>query len=181
MPDKLRHVNRALWLYALCALAIIPITTFATARHYDSKFRIIYSLDKRNNDQEIIRLINGADRYVYFAVYYFTKTDIADALIRAKQRGVVVWGITDAAAGLDSNKNVMDLLRAAGISVETQKHQDGIMHIKAVVTDKAYASGSYNWTDSATEANDEILEIGTDKAVHDQYLAIIKKVLTVNQ
>jgi phosphatidylserine/phosphatidylglycerophosphate/cardiolipin synthase-like enzyme len=181
MLDKFRHANRVLWFYALCAVMTIPITAIATARHYDSQFRVVYSLDRRDTDGEIIRLINGADRYVYFAVYYFTKTDIADALIRAEKRGVTVWGITDAVASLDSNKNVMDILRTAGIAIETQKHQDGIMHIKAIVTDKAYASGSYNWTASATESNDEVLEIGTDKSVHDQYLAIIKKVLIANQ
>lgn len=181
MLEKLRHVNRALWLYALCALAIIPITAFVTARNYDSKFRVVYSLDHRNADQEIVRLINSANHYVYFAIYYFTKTDIAEALIRAEKRGVTVWGITDAAASLDSNKNIVDMLRVAGIPIETQRHQDGIMHMKAIVTDGAYASGSYNWTASATEANDEVLEIGTDKSVHDQYFAIIKKVLIANQ
>jgi phosphatidylserine/phosphatidylglycerophosphate/cardiolipin synthase-like enzyme len=181
MFDRLRSFGRIVWPYALFAVVIIPITTVVTTVRYDSKFRVVYSLDRRDTDSEIIRLINGADRYVYFAIYYFTKTDIADALIRAQKRGVTVWGITDAAASLDSNKNIMDILRAAGISVETQKHQDGIMHMKAIVTDKAYASGSYNWTASATESNDEVLEIGTDKSVHDQYLAIIKKVLLTNQ
>lgn len=181
MFDHMRRLGRVLWPYALCAMIIVPITAMATTVRYDSQFKVVYSLDRRDTDSEIIRLINGADRYVYFAVYYFTKTDIADALVRAQKRGVTVWGITDAAASLDSNKNVVDILRAAGVAIETQKHQDGIMHIKAIVTDKAYASGSYNWTASATESNDEVLEIGTDRSVHDQYLAIIKKVLIVNQ
>ena len=185
MLNNLRQICRAFWPYTLLVILIVIITAIATATvtaaHFDSQFRVVYSLDRRDADSEIIRLINGADRYVYFAVYYFSKTDIADALVRAKRRGLDVRGCTDAAASLDTNKNVVQLLRAAGITVETQKHQDGIMHIKAVVTDKAYASGSYNWTASATEANDEVLEIGTDKSVHDQYLAIIKKVLEVNQ
>jgi phosphatidylserine/phosphatidylglycerophosphate/cardiolipin synthase-like enzyme len=181
MLHKLRYFCRAIWPYALLLAVIIPVTAFATVRNYDSKFRVVYSLDKRNADQEIIRLINEADKYVYFAIYYFTKADIAEALIRAQKRGVTIWGITDAVASTESNKNVVDMLHAASIAVETQKHQDGIMHIKAIVTDKAYASGSYNWTDSATESNDEVLEIGTDRFVHDQYLAIIKKVLLANQ
>jgi phosphatidylserine/phosphatidylglycerophosphate/cardiolipin synthase-like enzyme len=181
MLNNLRRLSRYFWPGAFCAILLVPITAMATASRCDSSFKVVYSLDKRDTDSEIIRLINEADRYVYFAIYYFTKTDIAEALIRAKQRGVVVWGITDAAASLDSNKNVMDILHAADITVETQKHQDGIMHIKALVTDKAYASGSYNWTEPATDANDEILEIGTDQSVRDQYLAIIQKVLITNQ
>jgi phosphatidylserine/phosphatidylglycerophosphate/cardiolipin synthase-like enzyme len=185
MFNRLRQICRAFWPYALLVALIVFVTAMIAARiaiaRYDSQFRVVYSLDRRNTDSEIIRLVNQADHYAYFAVYYFSKTDIADALIRARQRGLDVRGITDAAASLDTNKNVVQTLRAAGITVETQKHQDGIMHMKAIVTDKAYASGSYNWTASATEANDEVLEIGTDKSVHDQYLSIIKKVLEANR
>lgn len=146
-----------------------------------SQFHVYYSLDQKNNDQQIIRLINNADKYVYFAIYYFTKNNIADALIQAKKRGLVVWGITDNTASLESNKNVVENLRQAGITVETQKHQEGIMHMKVLVTDNAYASGSYNWTGSATTMNDEVLEVGTNESVRKQYLEIVKRVLVVNQ
>jgi phosphatidylserine/phosphatidylglycerophosphate/cardiolipin synthase-like enzyme len=75
----------------------------------------------------------------------------------------------------------VEKLLVAKIPVETQKHTDGIMHIKTIVTEKAYASGSYNWTESATSHNDEILEIGYNKYLHDKYLAIIEKLLITNQ
>ncbi|MBU6231213.1 MAG: hypothetical protein KGI45_02530 [Patescibacteria group bacterium] len=171
--------SRAVWTYAIFVLLLASAAIYA-AHASVSDTKVVYSLDLRQNDREIIRLLNEADKYAYFAIYYFTRGDIADALVRAKERGIDVRGITDAAASLDSNKAVVQKLRAAGIPVETQKHQDGIMHIKALVTDKAYASGSYNWTDQATEANDEVLEIGTDRNVHDQYLEIIKRLLTNN-
>ena len=161
-----------------CALCLV-IFTFAKADAGD--IRVVYSLDNRQNDQEIIRLINEADKYVYFAIYYFSQKNIAEALIRAKNRGVKIWGISDLAASTDANKEVLAKLGSVGINVESQKHVDGIMHIKALVTDKAYASGSYNWTSAATEANDEILEIGTNRDVHDQYLDIIKRILFKNQ
>jgi hypothetical protein len=162
------------------ALCLVTATALIVTRHYDSQFKVVYSLDKRQNDQEIVRLVNSADKYVYFAIYFFTKDDIADALIRAKKRGLDVQGITDAAASRDSNKDIVGRLRSAGIVVETQKHQDGIMHMKVLVTDKAYASGSYNWTASATEANDEILEIGTNGSLRKRYLDIIKRILSAN-
>lgn len=172
-------------LAGLAILVVVMIsvcsTVFVVRSRDNDQFKVIYSLDRRENDMEIIKLINNADKYVLFAVYYFTKTEIADALIRAKERGVIVRGITDRAASEDSNKSVVDRLRRAGISIETQKHEDGIMHMKLLVTDKAYASGSYNWTGSATLANDEVLEIGTNSYVHDEYLKIIKKVIAKNQ
>jgi phosphatidylserine/phosphatidylglycerophosphate/cardiolipin synthase-like enzyme len=167
-------------------IALFLIGVFGTllilTSYYDNQFRVIYNLDRKQNDQEVIKLINQADKYVYFAVFTFTKDDIADALVKAKQRGVIVWGITDKEQSLRPYEQpIVQKLLGAGISVETQKHFDGIMHIKLVVTDKAYGVGSYNWTESATMANDEVLEIGTNGYLHDRYLAIVQKVLVANQ
>lgn len=173
--------NKNVFLLAL--ILIIGLSTFQISDTlFHRQFHVLYSLDKKQNDQEIIKLINSADKYIYFAVYIFTKDNIADALITAKQRGLVVWGITDAKeADTSYEKPIILRLRQAGITIETQKHPDGIMHIKSIVTDKAYAVGSYNWTESATVANDELLEIGTDKYLHDQYFNILKKILLANQ
>jgi hypothetical protein len=141
--------------------------------------RIIYSLDKKQNDQEIISLIDEAEERVYFAIYVFTLENIADALIAAKQRGVDVRGITDSGEAKDINAAIVRKLLAAKIPLVTEKHENGtgIMHIKLLVTEKAYATGSYNWTKSATNSNDELLEIGTDKALRQTYENILKKLL----
>jgi len=144
--------------------------------------RVVYSRDFHKNDQEIIALANGAHSYIYFAIYTFTKSDIADALVAAKKRGVAVEGIMDKSeAGESYEKPIIAELLAAGIPLETEVHTDGIMHIKAIVTDGGYASGSYNWTASATESNDELLEVGGTGDVHDQYLALLKKIIAANK
>ncbi len=171
------------WLACICILAglIVVICIFTNRTSSSANIRVIYSLDSRKNDQEIIQLIDQAKSYAYFAVYYFTQKDIAEALLRAKRRGLTVEGITDRDGATQSaNGNIVKLLESGGIPVETQKHLDGIMHMKVLVTDQAYASGSYNWTQAATEANDEVLEIGSDAKIHDQYLAIVKKVIATN-
>ena len=169
-------------LVGVCAVLVVAILliAFVGKSGASAEPHVIYSLDQRHNDQEIVKLIDSAQKYAYFAVYYFSEKKIADALVNAKIRGVDVEGITDDQASTDTNKDVVAELRSAGIKVETQQHQDGIMHMKVLVTEKAYASGSYNWTGAATEANDEVLEIGTDDTVRNQYLAIVKKVLAAN-
>jgi phosphatidylserine/phosphatidylglycerophosphate/cardiolipin synthase-like enzyme len=55
-----------------------------------------------------------------------------------------------------------------------QDHR-GIMHTKVLVTDKAYASGSYNWTAAATDLNDEMLEVGQDAAIRQEYQNILEE------
>ena len=139
--------------------------------------RVLYSLDKKRNDKELIALIDGAKAHIYFAIYEFTLKDVADALVAARKRGVDVKGIADSHESASApDRPIMAELAAAGIPVETERHADanGIMHIKALVTDSAYAIGSYNWTYSATTENDEILEIGTDPALVATYTNILK-------
>jgi len=142
--------------------------------------RIIYSLDAKQNDKELIALIDSAKTRIYFAMYEFTMKDIADALVAAKKRGVEVRGLVDSGEAANSyDRPIIKELTDAGISVVTEKHStgNGIMHIKALVTDSAYAMGSYNWTNSATTINDELLEIGTDATLRQAYENVLKKLL----
>ena len=142
--------------------------------------RVIYSLTQKQNDKEIIALIEQAKTHIYFAVYTFTLPSIAEALVKAKQRGVDVRGIVDSGQSKESfSSGVMKILADGGISVVTERHPNGtgIMHIKAIVTDSAYAMGSYNWTKSATQSNDELLEIGTNETLRQTYETILRRLL----
>lgn len=139
--------------------------------------RVHYNRDLAANE-EVMRLIREADNYVYFAVYTFTRPDIKDALLGAKYRGLKVAGVVDRdqTKGLPDQAKIVKELNDAGIPVAIDHHQ-GIMHLKVLVTDKAYLSGSYNWTNSATTINDEVLEIGRDATVKQQYLALVERLL----
>src|SRR3989338_11117596 len=146
--------------------------------------RIVYSLDQKQNDKEIIALIDAAKDHIYFAIYTFTLPSIADALVEAKKRGVDARGIVDSEQSSNSyGAPITAKLLAAGIPLLTEKHAggNGIMHIKLLVTEKAYAFGSYNWTKSATTINDEILEIGTDPTLRKTYENILTKLLNAYQ
>ena len=143
---------------------------------------IFYSLDEERNDQVLIAAIDQAKSYVYFAIYEFTKKNIATALIRAKERGLAVRGIMDAGQSRDGPQAaIVTSLRSAGIPIEFQKHPKGIMHLKLLVTDRAYALGSYNWTESATMQNDEILEVGSAEHTREECLGILERVFAANQ
>lgn len=140
--------------------------------------RVLYSLDAKRNDEELIALIDAAESRIYFAIYTFTLPNIADALVAAKKRGVDVRGVMDSGQSTDTyGAPITEKLLSAGIPVVVEKHPtgNGIMHIKALVTESAYAVGSYNWTRSATTLNDEILEIGTDPGLRKAYEDILRR------
>lgn len=158
----------------------ISIPTQTVSAPAKGSVRVVYSLDQKQNDKEIIALIDSAKTRIYFAIYTFTLRDIADALVRAKKRGVEVRGLVDSEQNANSyGAPIIKILTDAGISVVTERHPtgNGIMHIKLLVTEQAYAFGSYNWTKSATTINDEILEIGTDTGLRQAYENILKKLL----
>jgi phosphatidylserine/phosphatidylglycerophosphate/cardiolipin synthase-like enzyme len=162
-------------------LAIVLLIAACAQFYYDYQYRpehqvrVLYNRDVEMN-QELINIIRSADKYVYFAIYTFTRQDVKDALLGAKYRGLEVRGIMDKEqnAKIDLQEKIFKELREAGIPVYQQDHS-AIMHIKTVVTEKAYASGSYNWTASATDSNDEIMEIGTEETIRKQYEDILEK------
>jgi phosphatidylserine/phosphatidylglycerophosphate/cardiolipin synthase-like enzyme len=168
-------------IYIIVILLLVALSAqFYYSYRYQPahEVRVYYNQDEQLNKQ-IIQTIREADKFVYFAVYTFTRTDIKDALLAAKYKGLKVVGITDRSqySQIDSQKKIIDELRKAEIPVYEQDHS-AIMHLKAVVTDKAYASGSFNWTSAATNLNDEVLEVGRDENIRKQYQRVLEELFS---
>lgn len=164
---------------------IIIILLIATSAQFyysykyqpDHQIEVYYNQDHTLNT-EVVNTIRDADKFIYFAVYTFTRQDIAQALLAAKYRGVNVRGLTDRNqyAAIAGQKKIIDDLRKAGIPVYVQDHL-AIMHMKALVTEKAYLSGSFNWTSAATNLNDEVLEVGHDELIRKKYESVLEGVI----
>lgn len=106
-------------------------------------------------EAEIVSAIDSASSRVHVAMYSFTSDAIAQALVRAKQRGA------DVLVGLDrgqlSHSTAAATLRAAGIPVKilTGPNGTGMLHDKFGVFDGLVETGSYNWTMNASLNNFE--------------------------
>ena len=106
-----------------------------------------------------------------------TRDSIVDALIATKLRGIEVRGVIDFGQSLIAEeKPKISRLKRYGIEIRSLYKEQGIMHIKMLVTDQAYVSGSFNWTTSANDLNDEVLEVGFANSVHEQYLKVFGEV-----
>ncbi len=163
------------------ALLIALCGQFYYSYHYkpvkEREIRVYYNQDHQAN-LEVTRMIQDADQFVYFGIYTFTREDIRDALLGAKHRGLIVRGIVDRkqSFGLETQKTIVKELQDAGIDIIFNDHSY-IMHLKTVVTDKGYVSGSYNWTAAATNLNDEIIEVGYDEQIRKQYERIMTDII----
>ncbi len=117
--------------------------------------RVETVFEAEGNVRERIRaLLGAAAESIYVMAFVFTDDELADALIDRHQAGVEVIAILEArnAEGPGSD---YDKLRRAGIEIL----EDGnpyIMHHKVMIVDEAVViTGSYNFSASAADRNDE--------------------------
>jgi phosphatidylserine/phosphatidylglycerophosphate/cardiolipin synthase-like enzyme len=122
----------------------------------------IYFSPNGGCDQAVVQLAGRAQSYLDAACYTFTLNSIADQLLAAKRRGVWVRVIVDKTQASQQSSQAQRLA-AAGIPVLMNSHS-GLMHDKFLVVDgRSVATGSFNWTASATQKNDENLVVFADE------------------
>ena len=116
----------------------------------------VFFCPEDNCSTQLISHIDSAQDEIVIAIYSFTLDEIADALIRAKERGVLIRVIFDnqqAANQYSEDERLLD----AGIPVLI-KSGSGYMHNKFIVIDrKKVLSGSFNYSSNADTKNDENL------------------------
>ncbi len=128
---------------------------------------IFFSPNDKVTDQ-LIPLIDNARKSIYAAVYMLTDKKIADALIRAKQRGIKMQLILDPISTGKYGKT--DYLLTSGIPIYIYQAPTNarpwfspIMHNKfACIDDTILWTGSFNWTVSANLTNEENAIVSRD-------------------
>ena len=108
--------------------------------------------------QAIVKTIDSSQSEVLVQAYGFTHNAIAQALVRAQQRGVKVSVLLDQKSD-HSNRYVVDVLNSANITMR-QDGKHAIAHNKVMVIDNNIViTGSFNFTNSAETRNAENLLI----------------------
>jgi mitochondrial cardiolipin hydrolase len=107
--------------------------------------------------QEVLRQFNTARQSCDVCVFTITDDRITDAILRAHARGVKVRVLTDDEKSHDLGSDV-HRLKAAGIPCKMDVGNIAHMHHKFALFDgKWLMTGSFNWTRSASEQNEESL------------------------
>jgi phosphatidylserine/phosphatidylglycerophosphate/cardiolipin synthase-like enzyme len=128
-----------------------------------AKTEVYFSLYD-NPQKEIIKNINQTETYINIAMYTFTDQEIALSLANAQERGVKVRVYLDRSQ-IGSTYSISRLLVQKGIKVRISTN-NYIMHNKfAIIDNRLLLTGSYNWTASANNRNDENLLVIDDPEV----------------
>ena len=96
-------------------------------------------------------------------VCVFTITDdrITEQIVAAHQRGVPIRLITDNDKSVDRGSDI-DVFKRAGIDVRVDRTEHHMHHKFALFDRKTLLTGSYNWTRSAAQHNEENLIVTDD-------------------
>jgi phosphatidylserine/phosphatidylglycerophosphate/cardiolipin synthase-like enzyme len=119
----------------------------------------------------ITREIEQAKKEILVAIYAFTSDELANAIVQARKRGVIVQVVIDREFDMSNAKSKGKFLeaqkillkRVSGVKSSTAETDAGLMHQKFAVIDRRILfTGSYNWTYSAEALNDENLLLFRD-------------------
>jgi cardiolipin hydrolase len=105
-----------------------------------------------------------ARRAVDVCVFTITDDRIRTALLDAKRRGVTVRVISDNDKSLDEGSDI-DALRRAGVEVRIDETEAHMHHKFALFDGVRLLNGSYNWTRSAANYNQENVVVTADRAL----------------
>jgi len=122
---------------------------------------------------QIINAINNANHTLDFATFTFTNNDLGDAVIAAKDRGVVVRGIIENENYVGSEfsgfiSEGMNVLSHSSVPYDFH-HKYCIIDANFPASDPTVVAGSHNWSNSAEDEYDENTLIIHDLNIANQY------------
>ncbi len=132
-------------------------------------------------NETLIRQIDSATQSIDIAIYSFTLDELSDALINAHQRQVKIRVLFDDGES-NSQYSEDEKLSNAGIQIKRLDKSRGLMHNKYAIFDhETVATGSYNYSQNATQYNNENLLILKNKNLASEYTADFERLWNQTQ
>jgi len=126
--------------------------------------------------KEIIQEIEAAQANIDFMAFVFTSKNIAEAMAKRMTKGVRVRGVLEA-RGLDPKHSRDKYLAERGAEMHMDKNEY-TMHHKVIIIDvRTVVTGSYNFSASAEDKNDENVLIIHSPDVAKQYTVEFEKLI----
>ena len=112
----------------------------------------------------IQQCLRNARRNIDICVFTLSDDRISEEVLGAHRRGIAVRIITDNDKEFDAGSDI-DTLRRAGIAVRVDRTSAHMHHKFALFDGQELLNGSYNWTRSASQYNEENLILSNDPSL----------------
>ena len=123
----------------------------------------------------IVELINSAEVSIHFLASSFAADEVGDAIRARAAAGVVGQGVFDEGQLENPGGEVARML-TEGLDVRLDANPDKLHHKVIVIDGRVVITGSYNFSMSAEERNDENVVVICSEAVAEGYLAEVERV-----
>ena len=141
----------------------------------------VYFSPEDNPIDRILPLVAGAQGSIHFMAYSFTSDELGDIMLERFRRGVEVRGVMDAQQVGSNIGTEYPRLADAGVPVRIDGIS-GLMHHKVIIIDsEIIVTGSYNFSASAENTNDENVLILFSSDLGAQFEAEFERVFSQGQ
>jgi phosphatidylserine/phosphatidylglycerophosphate/cardiolipin synthase-like enzyme len=148
---------------------VAPETPHPTVTIDETRIDVFFSPDDGVLNA-LIPLLNGAEQSIQFLAFSFTSNELGDIVRAQAQEGLTVAGVMDEEQISSNQGTEFDPFQQAELEVLIDGI-DGQMHHKLFIVDeRIVAFGSYNFSKSAEERNDENLLIVYDADIAKQFM-----------
>ncbi len=125
-------------------------------------------------ENAIVSSIRNAKHSVKICVFTISENVISDAVVKAHKEGISVKIITDNDKLNDMGSDIR-MLSKAGIRIRIDQSSSHMHHKFCVVDKEVLLTGSYNWTKSAADRNQENILVIEDPKMVKSYLSEFEK------
>ncbi len=119
---------------------------------------------------QVVAEVNDAESTIRFMAFSFTENELGDAVLARAADGITVQGVFET-VGSETVYSEMTRFYCAGLEVRQDGNPYVLHHKVMIMDDDTVVLGSFNFSDSAAESNDENLMIVHDPAVTALYIA----------
>jgi phosphatidylserine/phosphatidylglycerophosphate/cardiolipin synthase-like enzyme len=153
----------------------VPATPYPMVTIDGTRIDVFFSPDD-GVLEALVPLLESAQESIYFLAYSFTSNQLGDIFREKAAAGLTIEGVMDEEQVHSNQGTEFDPFRQAKIDVRLDGNE-GLMHHKVFIVDqKIVAFGSYNFSQSAEQRNDENLIIVYNPAIAEQFIREFQRV-----
>ncbi|MEW5831103.1 MAG: phospholipase D-like domain-containing protein [Chloroflexota bacterium] len=158
----------------------VPLTPYPSLTVNGVALEIYFSPDD-GVAEHLVGLLNNAEESIFFMAYSFTADDMGEAIRSRALAGVTVAGVMEESQFKSNIGTEYDPFKQAGLDVHLDGN-NGLMHHKVFVIDRSIVvTGSYNFSASAEDRNDENVIIFYSPEIAELFLAEFGRVYEAAQ
>jgi phosphatidylserine/phosphatidylglycerophosphate/cardiolipin synthase-like enzyme len=127
-------------------------------------------------EAHLIDLIQSAEQSIYFMAFSFTSDPLSEAILERAQKGVIVAGVMEESQVESNTGSDYDRFRQAGLDIRLDGNPRNMHHKVIVIDEKKVVTGSYNFSLSAENVNDENVLVFHDPQIANQFMTEFERV-----